>query len=647
VIETQTAQREPEETPATTGTVQRVWRFAEAVLDERSLELRVRGQPVEVERKPLQVMLCLLRHAGEVVTKDEIVEAVWPGRIVTDSSLTRCVTLVRQALGDGDQNIIRTVHGYGYRLVAPVAVDTPAAALPPPRFDFRPGDHPPMRPLWDLSARLGAGGHGEVWLAHHSRTREPRVYKFALDGSALASLKREITLSRLLRETLPERDDFVRVLDWNLDQPPCYIECEHTAGGSLLAWAEAGGGLAAIPLAARLEVLAKVADALGAAHSVGVLHKDLKPANVLVVADADPPRVRLGDFGSGAVIDPERLEALGITRLGFTRSVAAEATTSGTVLYFAPEVLAGQPFTVRSDVYALGVMLYQLATGDFRKSLAPGWENDIEDELLREDIAAAGVGDPRLRLADAALLAQNLRSIESRRARRREQNAARVEVEKQRKALERYRVRRWWTAGVAATLGLGLTLGGLVWWDTWMAYAHPLGALGLLGDVAVEAERRGDLTEAEQILRRSLAIQAQRNFPDPFGGEAEASVWTHGQLGRVLAKQHRNAEAEAEYAIALSEAAESFGPDDYRYAAVMAAYSRALAASGRETEARDLLEQAHAALMRAMERAKDPDTRRRIAEQLAFDHSAKIDGSTTTPTVQSAPKYARTDRGKN
>ena len=71
---------------------------------------------------------------------------------------------------------------------------------------------------------LGSGGQGEVWLVRHDKTREQRVYKFALDAGGLAGIKREITLSRYLRDTLGEREEFVRLRDWNLEEAPYFLE---------------------------------------------------------------------------------------------------------------------------------------------------------------------------------------------------------------------------------------------------------------------------------------------------------------------------------------------------------------------------------------------------------------------------------------
>src|SRR3546814_14646297 len=91
----------------------------------------------------------LLLRAGEVVTKDEILDAVWPGLTVVEGSLATAISKLRKALGGDADAIIATVPRVGYRLVAPVAVnsiDTPLA----PRFAFAPGDRVPGRTLWQI-----------------------------------------------------------------------------------------------------------------------------------------------------------------------------------------------------------------------------------------------------------------------------------------------------------------------------------------------------------------------------------------------------------------------------------------------------------------------------------------------------------------
>jgi serine/threonine protein kinase/DNA-binding winged helix-turn-helix (wHTH) protein len=427
---------------SSSGTSRRRWHFGRAILDERTLELLVDGVDAELERKPLEALIYLLQHAGEICTKDELLAGIWPGRILSETVLTKCIGRLRDVLGDNDQEIIKTAYGFGYRFVAPVRVES-AATPEPARFDLRPGVHPPSRPLWSLVERLGSGGHGEAWKARHDKTNEQRVFKFALEEAALVALKREITLFRVINDTLGESAKVVKLLDWNLEQIPYFVEADYIPGGSLVDWVAVRGGVSGIPLPDRLEIVAKIAEALAAVHSVGVLHKDLKPSNVLVKPLADSEiEILLGDFGSGGVLDGNRLDELGITRLGFTKTVSSDSS-SATPLYLAPEILAGQPFTVKSDIYALGIILYQFLAGDFHKVMSPGWERDVDDELLREDIALMAEGNPAERMGDADGLARRLRALEERRRLLEAEREAKIKAERTRRLLDRAKARRF------------------------------------------------------------------------------------------------------------------------------------------------------------------------------------------------------------
>lgn len=441
------------------------WQFADCVLDGRTLELTVRGQLVKLEPKPLDLLMFLLRHPGEVVTKDELQDGVWPGRILSESVLTKAMAKLRQGLGDEEQAIVKTVHGYGYRLIAPLTVEALGPSPAPPQLGFEVGDAPPLRPNWKLLQRLGGGGYGDVWLAVHDKTAERRVFKFALDAQGLTALKREITLFRLLKDTYGERRDLVRLLDWNIDEPPYFIEAEYARGGSLPQWAEAQGGLAQVPLSQRLELVAQAADALAAAHAAAVLHKDLKPSNLLVdLDDAGQPYIRLGDFGSGRFLDLARLEQLEITRMGFTRAAGDEDPTSGTPRYFAPELLAGQSPTVQTDIYALGVILYQMIVADLTRPLAPGWEREIDDELLREDVAAAAAGQPAARLTDAADVARRLRALAARRRARTDERERAADNQRLTQRLENLRAARRRLIPLVAVLLLGTVATSIMAW---------------------------------------------------------------------------------------------------------------------------------------------------------------------------------------
>src|SRR5215470_8779160 len=86
----------------------RRWYFGHSVLDERSHELTVEGVDTEIERKPLEVLIYLLQHAGEVCTKDELLANVWPGRVLSETVLTKCIGRLREVLRDENQELIKT-----------------------------------------------------------------------------------------------------------------------------------------------------------------------------------------------------------------------------------------------------------------------------------------------------------------------------------------------------------------------------------------------------------------------------------------------------------------------------------------------------------------------------------------------------------
>ncbi len=319
----------------------------------------------------------------------------------------------------------------------------PGAGLPIPRHE-----------KWVITEKLGQGGFGEVWLATHADTKNQRVFKFCFDAERLRSFKRELTLFRLLRDALGNRDDIAALYDVSVEAPPFYLESQYVPLGNLSIWAEAQGGIDSVPMTTRLDLLARAARALAAAHSVGIIHKDIKPSNILIHEEDGAPRPRIADFGIGTLADSAALDQRNITQLGFTESLMGESDggSSGTQLYMAPEYLIGQPASIRGDVFSLGVMLYQLVAGDLTKPMGSGWHRDVEDPLLREDIARCIDVDPNRRFADATDLAVQLETLAERHAAlRREEEAAAYQQRLQQQTEKR---RRLLALGAVAMVGL-------------------------------------------------------------------------------------------------------------------------------------------------------------------------------------------------
>jgi DNA-binding winged helix-turn-helix (wHTH) protein len=143
-----------------------LYRFDECELDDRLYQLRRQGQRVEIEPKAFDLLVYLLHHRAQVVAKDELLNKLWPGTVVSEAALTRCIARAREAVGDdGDkQRIIKTQHGRGYRFVAAVSIQTLAPEATPTVIEAVPSpllaaDQPQEEVTLPLPSR-GGGPQG-------------------------------------------------------------------------------------------------------------------------------------------------------------------------------------------------------------------------------------------------------------------------------------------------------------------------------------------------------------------------------------------------------------------------------------------------------------------------------------------------------
>ena len=150
---------------------------------------------------------------------------------------------------------------------------------------------------------------------------EQRIFKFCFGEAPRRALQREVRLVARLRRSLGERPDIMPIVGAELAEPPYFIEAPYFAGGDLKSWFAARGGVETVGIDRRLELLAQIADGLAAAHSVGILHRDVKPSNILIDdSDADEPKVVIGDFGIGGLVDTKTAdEDEGVPTLGRLR----------------------------------------------------------------------------------------------------------------------------------------------------------------------------------------------------------------------------------------------------------------------------------------------------------------------------------------
>ena len=192
---------------------------------------------------------------------------------------------------------------------------------------------------------LGRGGMGDVYRGRDLHTGD-RVAIKVLRPEVVAGVPDAI--ARFIREgeALRELDhhNIVKMVDAVKEKDRHYLVMEYVTGGSLRDVLEEQGRL---PIERTVEIALDIADALTRAHRLGIIHRDLKPSNVLLAEDGTP---RLTDFGHAHLSARPRLTQAG--------------TVVGTVFYLSPEACQGETLDARADIWAFGVMLYEMLTGD-------------------------------------------------------------------------------------------------------------------------------------------------------------------------------------------------------------------------------------------------------------------------------------------
>jgi beta-lactam-binding protein with PASTA domain len=197
---------------------------------------------------------------------------------------------------------------------------------------------------YDVVRPLGGGGMGEVYLARDQILDRDVALKvlrrqYAGDSEFAERFKREALNAASL-----SHPNIVQIYDrGETTDGAAYIAMEYVPGGTLKERITRGEPLASADVAS---IGAQVAEALGAAHTRGVIHRDIKPQNILLTAKGE---AKVGDFG--------------IARAASAITLSETGSVMGTASYMSPEQAMGEPATPRSDLYALGVVLYEAITG--------------------------------------------------------------------------------------------------------------------------------------------------------------------------------------------------------------------------------------------------------------------------------------------
>jgi serine/threonine protein kinase len=236
---------------------------------------------------------------------------------------------------------------------------------------------------YELIRSIGAGGMAEVWLARRADGAFKRdvALKLPMLTNLRADLKPRFAHERDILASL-EHPHIARLYDAGIDIDGLpYLSMEFVQGKPLTEWCEARH----CAISQRLGLFLQVLEAVQYAHEKQVIHRDLKPSNILVT---DSSQVRLLDFGVAKLLEQEDAAGTPLTSL-YGRALTPD--------YASPELLRGNPIDARSDIYSLGVLLYELLTGDrpyrLKSAAAVG--------LLDQAIARIQVNAPSTQLAHA------------------------------------------------------------------------------------------------------------------------------------------------------------------------------------------------------------------------------------------------------
>jgi serine/threonine protein kinase/tetratricopeptide (TPR) repeat protein len=425
---------------------------------------------VVLREQPFQILRMLVDRAGKIVTRAEIQKKLWPNDTIVDwdHSINVAIGVLRRALGDSAAapRYIETLARRGYRLIASVewleTRSSEGVAAVSAAGGLAVESHLPR--LGGLAGKtvshyrvlevLGGGGMGLVYEAEDLKLGRRAALKFlphelASDPAALKRLEREAQTASALNHpnicTIYGFDDFVgqRFIAMELLE------------GETLEQRLAASGPDPLPPLALLDIAIQVCAGLEAAHGKDIVHRDIKPANIFLTNQGP---VKVLDFGIAKQLTTEDFVDSGamtmaagessLPQIGLTRTGA----TVGTTGYMSPEQVRRERLDGRSDLFSLGLVVYEMATG--RRAFTGETAVAVQESILTRAPPAAESVNTAIPRALATIIARALEKERSLRY----QTAAdmRHELEKARSEVLRPRARslRRWLPAAAAVLAI-------------------------------------------------------------------------------------------------------------------------------------------------------------------------------------------------
>jgi serine/threonine protein kinase/Tol biopolymer transport system component len=403
--------------PEVKGAQHRV-RFEGFELNLRSGELRRKGgRVVRLSGQPFRILALLLERPQEIVTREELRKTLWPNDTIVEfeHSISSAINRLRQALGDSAEqpHYIETLARQGYRWMVPVeqepsslnapTVTLSTSAVSPENLIGRKVSH------YRVLELIGAGGMGVVYRAEDIKLDRRVALKFlpeelAKDPVALGRFEREARSASSLDHT-----SICVIHEFGEHEGQPFIVMQLLEGQTLRERIAAGTGQGtAISIDELIGVAIQISEGLEAAHRKGIIHRDIKPANIFITTRG---KAKILDFGLAKLYGTahdgnspsliQEMKDVGSVELSTMPSSSAAALalsktgqTMGTASYMSPEQVRCEELDARTDLFSLGLVLYEMATS--QQAFAGPTAAMVHDAILHHTPTSARVLNPKI-----------------------------------------------------------------------------------------------------------------------------------------------------------------------------------------------------------------------------------------------------------
>ena len=372
-------------------------------LDLRSGELRANDQKTVLQEQPLQILRMLVEREGEIVSREEIRKKLWPNDTIVefDHSINAAIKNLRRALGDSadEPKFIETLARRGYRLMVAaerVSTDDSSGAV----AAVADGGAVRLQPEPSLLGKkvahyrvmevIGAGGMGLVYKAEDLKLGRQVALKFLpeellTDPAALQRFEREAQTASSLNHP-----NICTIHEIEEHEAKPFIVMELLQGETLRdRLSGLAGAKKTLSLDDLVDIAVQICSGLEAAHAKSIIHRDIKPANIFLLAsgqakildfgvaklveapDFSPAKVNDEDIAlqTGPGLEPNSFDDPHHRGEAHPSATPLEATLTrtgaalGTIGYMSPEQVRGEKLDARTDLFSLGLVLYEMATG--------------------------------------------------------------------------------------------------------------------------------------------------------------------------------------------------------------------------------------------------------------------------------------------